>query len=109
MPVCPECQYEYRSGVKTCPECKVDLVEGLKDPVTSVTAFPAYGTVAPAAGSSTASSSTSQRRADAESTYRSWNPTPWPWTSMTRRIWTSCDTASAQIRGWSPPSCCRPC
>ncbi len=31
MPFCPECQYEYRDGVKTCPECKVDLQDLPKD------------------------------------------------------------------------------
>jgi len=31
MPFCPDCQYEYREGVKTCPECKVDLVDAPTD------------------------------------------------------------------------------
>ncbi len=30
MPFCPECQYEFRDGVKTCPECKVDLLDRLE-------------------------------------------------------------------------------
>ncbi len=31
MPYCPQCNYEYRTEVKTCPECDVDLVDLLDE------------------------------------------------------------------------------
>ena len=29
MPFCPDCRYEYRSGVSDCPDCETPLVEKL--------------------------------------------------------------------------------
>jgi hypothetical protein len=29
MPVCPSCEFEYRSGTRTCPDCGVELVDHL--------------------------------------------------------------------------------
>jgi hypothetical protein len=35
MSFCPDCEAEYREGIKTCPDCGVDLVEALT-PETAV-------------------------------------------------------------------------
>jgi hypothetical protein len=31
MPFCPQCKYEYQTGVSTCPDCKKLLVDRLPD------------------------------------------------------------------------------
>ncbi|MCU0343320.1 MAG: hypothetical protein MUF28_05810 [Ignavibacterium sp.] len=31
MPVCPNCLYEYKEGIKVCPDCGTPLVKELKD------------------------------------------------------------------------------
>ena len=32
MAFCPECNFEYKKGIKICPECKVKLVDELTEP-----------------------------------------------------------------------------
>jgi RNA polymerase subunit RPABC4/transcription elongation factor Spt4 len=31
MPVCPNCRYEYKEGIKICPDCGMELVDELTE------------------------------------------------------------------------------
>jgi len=31
MPVCPNCRYEYKEGIKVCPDCGMHLVDVLNE------------------------------------------------------------------------------
>ena len=31
MPVCPNCRYEYKEGIKVCPDCGMQLVDVLNE------------------------------------------------------------------------------
>jgi hypothetical protein len=31
MPICPNCRYEYKEGIKVCPDCGMQLVDVLNE------------------------------------------------------------------------------